>query len=122
MNSPSFPLLDDLIGGGQQRFRDGEAEGLGGLEVDDEFELGRELNWQIARLCSTQDAIHVGVRISKKIDGLRSIGHQAAIDTVIVAGARPAQRAVLQQTRTIPIVMVTGADPVPAGVVDTPPP
>src|SRR5713226_1418429 len=37
---------------------------------------------------------------------------------VIVVAARPAQRAVLQQTQTIPIVMATGADPVPAGVVE----
>ena len=32
-------LLDHLIGGRQQRFRDGEAEGLGGFEVDDQIEL-----------------------------------------------------------------------------------
>ena len=34
------PLLDYLVGGGQQRFWDGEAEGFGGLEIDDELELG----------------------------------------------------------------------------------
>jgi hypothetical protein len=36
--------LDNLVSGRQQRFRDGEAEGLGGLEVDDEFVFGGELN------------------------------------------------------------------------------
>jgi hypothetical protein len=30
----AFSSLDDLIGGGQQRLRDCEAEGLGGFEVD----------------------------------------------------------------------------------------
>jgi hypothetical protein len=33
--------LDYLIGGGQQRFRDREAKGFGGLDVDDQLELGR---------------------------------------------------------------------------------
>ena len=37
-------LLDHLIGGGQERFRYGEAERLGGFEIDDEFKLGRKLN------------------------------------------------------------------------------
>ena len=39
--------MNDLVCGGQQRFRDGEAEGFGGLEVDGQIEaafatLGRE--------------------------------------------------------------------------------
>ena len=34
-------LLDHLVRRGQQRFRDGEAEGLGGLDIDDQFEFGR---------------------------------------------------------------------------------
>jgi hypothetical protein len=32
--------LNNLVGRGQERFGDGKAERLGGLEVDDEFGLG----------------------------------------------------------------------------------
>jgi hypothetical protein len=31
--------LDDLVGGGEQRFGEGEAEGFGGFEVDDQCDL-----------------------------------------------------------------------------------
>jgi hypothetical protein len=41
------PLLDHLVGAGEQRGWDGDAEHLRSLEVDDEFELGGELNWQM---------------------------------------------------------------------------
>jgi hypothetical protein len=42
---PVERLLDHLVGGGQQRFRDGQAEGFCGLEVDDELELGVLEDW-----------------------------------------------------------------------------
>jgi hypothetical protein len=35
--------LNHLVGGGQQRFRDGQAERLRGFGVNDELELGRLL-------------------------------------------------------------------------------
>jgi hypothetical protein len=41
--------LDHLVSGRQQRFRDGDAESLGGLEVDHQIKLGWLLNWQIGR-------------------------------------------------------------------------
>jgi hypothetical protein len=42
--------LDYLVGCRQQRFRDGEAERLGGLEIDDQFEFRGLLDREIARL------------------------------------------------------------------------
>jgi hypothetical protein len=45
-------LFDYLIGARKQRTRDGEAECLGGFEVDHELELGRLFNRQITRLCT----------------------------------------------------------------------
>jgi hypothetical protein len=43
-------LLDQLIGGGQQRFRDGKAERLGGLEIKHRLVLRRCLHREIGRL------------------------------------------------------------------------
>ena len=39
--------------------RDGEAKGLGGLEVDDQLEVHGLLDWQIDRLGAFQDSVHV---------------------------------------------------------------
>jgi hypothetical protein len=48
--------LNYLVRGGQQRFRDGKAERFGGLEVNDQFQLGRLLNWQIGWFLAFENA------------------------------------------------------------------
>ena len=49
----SLASLDDFVGRGHQRGRNGEAEGFGGLEVDDQFETRR----QLAGLGAFQDLV-----------------------------------------------------------------
>jgi hypothetical protein len=44
------PSFDDLVGAGEDRWRDGEAERLRSLEINDQLEFGRLLDWQIGGL------------------------------------------------------------------------
>jgi hypothetical protein len=54
------PLFDHLVGANEKRLRHGQAERLGGLEIDHQLELGGGLIRQLAGLLAAKDAVDVG--------------------------------------------------------------
>src|SRR3954451_14226949 len=52
-------LFDYFVGAVEQRQWHGEAKCFGGLQIDHQLELDRQLHWKIARLCSFQNLVDV---------------------------------------------------------------
>jgi hypothetical protein len=71
-------LFDDIVGEQSERVGHGEAKGRGGLEIDDEFVFERELDWQIARICASQNLVNVGRGRSRLLQLIDAIRDQAA--------------------------------------------
>jgi hypothetical protein len=49
--------LDDLVGTSKQRRRHGQTERLGGLEIHNQFKLGRLFDREIPRRCSLENLV-----------------------------------------------------------------
>src|SRR5882672_6551520 len=75
---PVGQSLDDLIGSDKDGLRDGQPERLRRLQVDDQLELRRLLNGEIARLDTSKDLIHVASGPPPAIDDVRSVVHKTA--------------------------------------------
>src|SRR5260221_6775415 len=71
-------LLDHLIGAGEDGGRHREAERLRGLEVDNEFELGRLHDRQVSRLGALEDPSGVNAGLAQDSRKARCIADQAA--------------------------------------------
>src|ERR1700692_3068586 len=71
--------LDDFGGAGEQRRRKLEADRPGGLEIDDEVELGRKAHRQLGRLCPMPDAVDIGCGLAEEVGTDRAVSHQTTL-------------------------------------------
>jgi hypothetical protein len=71
-------LFDHLVGALLKQRGHVKAESLGGLKVDDQLELDRGLDGELARVRALEDAVGIGRRAPKIIEQIKSIGQQAA--------------------------------------------
>jgi hypothetical protein len=53
--APRRRLFNHLVGAQQKRLGDFQPQCLGGLEIDDQLEFGRLLNWQVGRFGAIED-------------------------------------------------------------------
>jgi hypothetical protein len=71
-------LFDHLIGSRKQFVWDGESERLGGLEIDDQLILCRQLHGEIGRLLALEDAVDISCRQAKLFAANVTIRDQGA--------------------------------------------
>ena len=75
----SHCLFDHLVGAGEQRRWHGEAQGLGGLEIDYQLVLGRRLHREVGGLFALEDAIDIAGGTPILVDEIRAVGDQPAV-------------------------------------------
>jgi membrane protein required for beta-lactamase induction len=68
----------DQFGGAGQQHRHRHAKRPGGRQVDDQFELSRLLDWQIARLLALEYSSAINAEFALERWNVGSIAHQAA--------------------------------------------
>src|SRR5882724_8739554 len=70
--------FDDLVDAGEDRGRDRQPEGFGGVEIDDQLKPGRLLDRQIGGLGALEDLSGVDADLTNRVGEARAIADQTA--------------------------------------------
>ena len=84
--------LDHLVGAADQRQRNGKAEGLGSLQVDDQLDFGGLLDRQIGLLLALENPGGVATGQAVRFRNITLVAHETAGQgkrTVLVNGGHP---------------------------------
>src|SRR5262249_43427617 len=78
-NEAPAESFDHLVGDREHARRNVETKRLGGLEIDDELELGRLNDRKVAHLASLEDARNIGAGLSVAVREACAVAHQATV-------------------------------------------
>src|SRR5215467_6738735 len=67
-----------LVGAGEQHWRNFDAQPLGGLQIDDQFEFRRQRDWQVGWLLALENPPGVDANLSIRVREAPTIAHQTA--------------------------------------------
>src|SRR5262245_45370833 len=70
------PLLDHLVGAGEQRCRHVECQSPGSAEINHQLEFCWQLNRQVARFFALENAASISPHDPIELVGIRSIAYQ----------------------------------------------
>src|SRR5690242_10241291 len=107
---PQNRLFDHLVGERQYLRGNIEVERLGGRQIDDESELGRLLNREIARFCSAQNFVDKVASAAELVGVVGAISDQTSrIDMLAPTEHRRQARGERQRIDADPVGMTKGS-------------